>query len=156
VLIGIYFAFLAAFLLGGQIRGAIRDVGCPLLLGLAVALQSHVWWLGLIVAVTSNAMHLGYGSWDPNNDSKPSWLALLTKDRQGAFIRCLWGLIVSLSIGIPLMIAGALNPAMMFLYIGVAGLVGYGVSKLRLWVYPTDVLVASSLYWIVFFVRSQL
>jgi len=153
VLIGIYAVFLAAYVAGGQLKGWIRDVGCPILLGLAVALQSHNWWLPLLIVGTANAIRLGYGAYDPEHDDKPSWLALLTKDRQGSFIRCLWGQIVALAIGIPLMIAGALNPALMFLYIGIAGAVGYGVSKLRLWVYPTDVLVASSLYWIVFFVK---
>lgn len=76
-----------------------RDVLVP------VTLTLYYWftcnfWAGLLTGGFANSIRIGYGSWDPEHDSKPSFLAKVTKDREGWIIRGLYGAITSFCIGI--------------------------------------------------------
>jgi hypothetical protein len=48
----------------------------------------------------ANIIRLGYGNYDPEHDDKPSWLASITHDREGCWIRLIYGLITAFLIGI--------------------------------------------------------
>jgi hypothetical protein len=76
-----------------------RDVLVPVLLGLWYAITLK-WWMFLAVGVPANIIRLGYGSYDPENDDKPSFLAKITHDREGCWIRAIYGFITSFIIGL--------------------------------------------------------
>lgn len=76
-----------------------RDVLVPVALGLWYAFTLK-WWMFLAVGGPANIIRLGYGSWDPEHDDKPSLLAKLTHDREGCYIRAIYGFITSLFIGL--------------------------------------------------------
>ena len=76
-----------------------RDILIPVALGLWYAITLR-WWMFFVVGGLSNIIRLGYGNYDPENDDKPSWLASITHDREGCWIRLIYGLITSFLIGI--------------------------------------------------------
>ena len=95
---------LGAFLwrLGGWSRAkwsGFRDVLVPILFGIYHIFAS-TWWVGLLTCGASNSIRIGYGAYDPEHDDKPSWLAKITKDRQGWKIRGIYGAITSFAIGL--------------------------------------------------------
>ena len=53
-----------------------------------------------VVGGLTNIIRMGYGSYDPEHDDKPSWLASITHDREGWIIRGIYGFITSFMIGV--------------------------------------------------------
>lgn len=76
-----------------------RDTLIPILNAGYFLLTANVFLAGAVFLGTSS-IRLGYGAYDPEHDSKPSFLAKLTKDRDGWKIRMLYGGITSFAIGI--------------------------------------------------------
>jgi hypothetical protein len=77
-----------------------RDVLIPIALGLWYAVYLHVWWMVLAVGIPTLIIRLGYGSYDPEHDDKPSFLAKITHDRSGNWIRMIYGVITAALIGL--------------------------------------------------------
>jgi hypothetical protein len=129
--------------LGGQKKKAwCRDILVPALVGTGVSLAGHPW-IGLICGSAFNIIRLGYGNYDPENDPKPSFLAFLTHDRQGAIIRLIYGVVVAAA-GAGALAVAKILPLWGFAgYVVLNGVVGFGVSKLRLPVLPADLLVGA-------------
>jgi len=71
-----------------------RDVLVPIIIG-GYFFFTLNWWVGILTIGTFQIIRMGYGAYDPENDSKPSFLAKITKDREGYIIRGLYGLITS-------------------------------------------------------------
>lgn len=76
-----------------------RDVLIPVALGLWYALTLR-WWMFFAVGGPANIIRMGYGSYDPEHDDKPSWLASITHDREGCWIRAIYGALTSIMIGL--------------------------------------------------------
>lgn len=76
-----------------------RDVLVPVLLSLWYTFTGN-WILGTLVGGFANTIRIGYGAYDPEHDDKPSWLAKITKDREGWKIRMIYGAITSFAIGL--------------------------------------------------------
>ncbi len=76
-----------------------RDVLIPILFGV-YHIFACSWWIGLLTCAGTNTIRIGYGAYDPENDDKPSFLAKITKDREGWKIRGIYGLITAFFIGI--------------------------------------------------------
>ena len=76
-----------------------RDVLVPVALGLWYGITLRCWML-LVVTGLANIIRLGYGSYDPEHDDKPSFLAKITRDREGCYIRAIYGFLTSFVIGI--------------------------------------------------------
>jgi hypothetical protein len=135
--------FVALYVIGGQIKGWLRDIPCPLLLGVYMGFKIGILG-GILTWIGANIMRLGYGNWSPEDDSKPCLLAHLIHDRGGEYIRATWGFLVALGIG------GAYvyythNYIYYFLYIIGNSFIGYAVSKAKLNVFFTDLLVSLSI-----------
>lgn len=75
-----------------------RDVLVPFIMMIYFGVTAG-WWPGFLTGGMANTIRIGYGSWDPEHDDKPSFLAKLTRDREGWRIRMIYGLITSLAIG---------------------------------------------------------
>jgi hypothetical protein len=138
------------WILGGQWRGKIRDVGVPILLGLGVvlAIQDNILnrlLYGILTCGLTNIIRLGYGNYSPQDDPKPSLLAKLTHDRQGWRIRLIWGGFVGAICPIALVFAHYLSLPKYALFCGINALLGFLVSRLRLPVILTDILVSASI-----------
>ena len=157
VKVGIIGVSVVLWYLGGQGRRALRLLPLPLILGLSVA-----WFaktpllakLGLfaLVAAGAQAIRIGYGNYDPEHDTEPSYLARVTHDRQGFIIRTIWGFIVSLAISAPLAAFGVISLPLAALYIMSNCLVNFSVSKFRFNVLLTDILVSAGVMSIIFYV----
>ncbi len=76
-----------------------RDVLIPIMYGIYHIFTCN-WIIGLLTCGASNSIRIGYGAYDPEHDDKPSWLAKITKDREGWRIRGIYGFITSFSIGL--------------------------------------------------------
>jgi len=72
-----------------------RDMLVPIIIG-GYYFFTLKWWVGLLTIGTFQIIRLGYGSYDPEHDDKPSLLAKITKDREGHIVRGLYGLITSI------------------------------------------------------------
>ena len=44
----IFIAIIALWILGGQIKGRIRDIGVPILMGIGIWLATKSWLLGVL------------------------------------------------------------------------------------------------------------
>jgi hypothetical protein len=137
---------------GGQIKGRIRDIPVPVILALALAIQLKTWWLFLALGATFQIIRLGYGNKDPN-DSKPSFLATIIPDYNGWWIRSAWGLLVSTIGALPLVLGHFLGLWAYLGYILLNTVVNFLVTRLRLNVYLTDILVSANIASILFFLR---
>ena len=151
-------AIVALWIVGGQIKGSIRDVGVPLLLGFGIWLDlSGDWMHRIIYAVllvgTYQIIRLGYGNYSPEDDDKPSFLAAITHDRQGYVIRAVWGLLVGLVGTLPLLLGRYIPFSAYALYGLVNALIGYMVSKFKFGVWLTDSLVSLGVGSILFLVN---
>ncbi len=73
-----------------------RVVLIPIILGAAIGLfiKDH-WYVRLLVGLANiaslNIIRIGYGNYDPEHDPKPSFLARITHDRNGWWIRAIAG-----------------------------------------------------------------
>ena len=76
-----------------------RDVLIPIILGAFYAI-TYTWWIGLLVCGATNIIRMGYGVYNPESDKKSSFLAKITKDKEGWKIRGIYGAITSFMIGL--------------------------------------------------------
>lgn len=80
-------------------RSWYRDVLIPVI-------NFFYFWLtmdfltGILTGGATNIIRMGYGAYDPEHDDKPSWLAKITRDRDGWRIRMIYGAITSAMIGL--------------------------------------------------------
>lgn len=58
------------------------------------------WLIGFLTAGATNSIRMGYGAYDPEHDDKPSWLAKITRDREGSIIRGIYGAVTAIAIGL--------------------------------------------------------
>jgi hypothetical protein len=145
----LFFAGIALWILGGQIRGRIRDIGFPIVISTSIWFVTRSWLLGLLVAATAQSIRLGYGNWDPEHDDKPSFLARLIHDRKGNVIRMAYGFICSALIGLPLVLAGQWIMYIIYVVLNT----GIGSLSTKLQVYAMDTLVSAGLGSIIFLVK---
>lgn len=148
---------IACWVAGGQIKGRIRDVPTPIIIGAYFAFK-EVWWLFLALGTTFQMIRLGWGNYSPEDDPNPSFLANITHDRNGWWIRAIWGFLAAGIGALPLIVgkwAGFCDQYMSLLWyaIYVVGntLINFGVSRLRLPVLIADILVAvgiGSIIWL--------
>jgi len=144
--------FAAAYTVGGSLR-RIRVIACPLILGIGVGWVCRDFIAGVLVAGAYNVIRCGYGAWDPQNDPKPSLLALLTHDRGGWWIRAIWGLLVAL-VGAFCLVAGKhLALPLYIAYAAGCAIVGFAGARLRFPVYLMDACVALSIASIILLVK---
>ena len=140
----------ALWILGGQKKGRIRDIGCPIVLGVGVihCLPYGDWLHKIIAGIATIALaqtiRLGYGSYDPENDNKPSFLASITKDRQGFIVRAIWGALVGIVTPLALIFMHYLIFPSYIAYIITNIAINFMVSKLKLPVFWTAVAVANA------------
>lgn len=73
-----------------------RDVLIPLVIGIYASIKTENYILGILLCGSFNIIRIGYGAYDPEHDDKPSWLAKITKDRKGAIIRGIVGVMYGL------------------------------------------------------------
>jgi hypothetical protein len=154
--IGIVGVSAALWIIGGQTRGKIRDIPIPILLGLGIALFSQLspFWrviAGVMTIATGQSIRIGYGALDAINDDRPSYLALVTQDSSGEWVRLLWGAIVSVSISAPLVAFSIISVSLAAVYIVSNCIVNFLVSKLKMGVLITDVLVSAAVMSIIFY-----
>ena len=138
--------------LGGGKRAWARDIIIPVLLSFFIAFYTRTWWM-FFIGFPLQSIKIGYGAYDQEHDDKPSFLAKITKDRQGKWIRLIWGIIVSLSIGSSLFFGGFLAGSLYGIYILINALVNFSVchfSMNREW---TDFLVGSAVCSIIFMIK---
>lgn len=139
----------ACWVIGGQIKGRIRDVPVPIIIGTYFAFKG-VWWLFFALGATYQVIRIGWGNYSPEDDDHPSHLADLTRDRNGWWIRAIWGFLASFIGAFPLVKWGFINAWSYAGYIALNTVVNFLVSRLRLPVLITDILVALALGSIVF------
>ncbi len=141
------------WLLGGQKKGRIRDIGVPVLLAFYFAIF-YKWWLFFAIGATANIIRLGYGNFEEGEDNSAIADFLNTvcgiKDKAGVIIRTIWGVLVGIVLPLPLLIGGYLIWWRYCLYIALNALIGYLVTKLRLPVILADILVATGVCSIIF------
>ena len=132
---------IALWLAGGIKWRKLRIIGVPIVLGLILGLKWGIW-LGIASFITSNAIRLGYGNYEQGE--KNCWLGELTKDHNGWWIRAIWGLIVSIAICLPRVIFKQ-HYFLPIWYIPLNVVVNFGVSRLKLNYWITDILVSASI-----------
>lgn len=145
------------WIIGGQKKGRIRDIFCPVLLGLGLIIylqgdMLHKIIAGMLTAGLANVIRIGYGNYSPEDDDKPSFLAAITKDRKGYIIRLIWGLLVGIITPLALVIMQFLILPAYIAYIVCNVLVNFCVSKLRLPVLIADVCVATTFGSLLFYI----
>lgn len=148
----LYLLCFPLYVAGGQGYRWARVVLIPILLGIATFLATKDVVISILTCATYNMLRFGYGNLDPDNDDKPSFLATLTGDKNGWYIRCLWGLIVSAIGALPLVISPHLGLWTYLIYVAGNGVLSFLVSRLRLYVYVADFIVAAGMCSIVFLI----
>lgn len=126
---------------GGDKDGKIRDIPIPIILAVFTALYLKTWWLALSVSATAQIIRLGYGAYDPVSDPEPSFLGSIIKDRQGKYIRMVWGILVSVLIGSSLFFGGFLTPLNYGLYVLINAGINFSVCHFNMKRFWTDNLV---------------
>lgn len=141
--ISILVGIIVLWVIGGQKKGSIRDVGCTILLGLGIALtvsgdiKDRVI-AGIATIALANIIRIGYGNYSPEDDDKPSFLASITKDRKGYIIRLIWGALVGIVTPIALVVMGLLMLPSYIAYIATNVLVNFSISRLEFAVFWAD------------------
>ena len=104
-------------------RAWYRDVLIPVIIFLYYTLTANVI-IGFLAGGATNSIRMGYGAYDPEHDDKPSWLASITKDREGWKIRGIYAGITSFAIGLfptiynMFFLYGVFTPDVMVRFIG--------------------------------------
>ena len=141
---------------GGGKKAWARDWIIPALAGAYYALKYEPV-LGLAVFGSCQIIRLGYGNYDPIDDPKASLLAKLLKDRNGWWIRALYGQICAIVATIPIMIylIGFQNDLSIlpwhFGFVFAFALGNFLVSRLRLNRLATDLIVGGIFSLIIFY-----
>lgn len=143
------------WLAGGQKLGWLRDGFVPPLLAFGCVWSSTMplmlkFWVFLAVSAGLQAIRTGYGNYSPEDDDKPSFLAGLTHDRNGWWIRGIWGFQASLppALFYALLTQHYVLPAGFVLLNTVVNFWG---CKKKLTVIPMDILVSVTLCTILMF-----
>jgi len=113
-----------------------RMVLIPIILGINVGLYIKDYWyirlaLGLATIASLNIIRIGYGNYDPEHDNKPSFLARITHDRNGWWIRAIAGALYILVGYLPHTLYSH-RWSIYFICAIISSLVGYCVSRFRL------------------------
>lgn len=124
-----------------------RDMLVPILLGFTVMffLPATLLWkiiIGIATCGTLNIIRMGYGNYDPEHDDKPSFLASITHDRGGWWIRGIYGAITSSIGALPLIIYNR-HIYLYIMYIIINIITDFSVSRFKLKVLPCDLIVGS-------------
>jgi hypothetical protein len=139
--------------LGGEIKGRIRDVGVPIILGIytPLFLPFDIFTKIPLIILTIgsfNVIRLGYGNYE-EGDPEQSTLATFIHDKNGWWIRAVWGLIVGIIGPIFIMLyCHRFFPLYFFINV----LINYMVSRLRLNVWIAEPLVGIGVSSIVLYV----
>lgn len=113
-----------------------RVVLIPIILGIGVAwfMKGHLLMraiIGLATIASMNIIRIGYGNYDPEHDNKPSFLAKITHDRGGWWIRAIAGAVYVLIGYLPYAFYSHKWTYYCITAV-ISALVGYCVSKMRL------------------------
>ena len=139
--------------LGGRHNGKMfRRIAIPALLALYCACALKTWWLFFAVGAGLQSLGIGYGNYSPEDDDKPSFLGNITRDRQGCWVRAIWGLLVASMTSLGLLLGGFISLWVYLGYIVLNSITGFLISKLQLPVLLCDLLVGASLASIVLFI----
>lgn len=157
--IGLLIILVGLWVWGGQKKGRIRDIGCPVVLGIALIFKLQGDWMhkviiGIVTIAFAQIIRLGYGSYDPENDDKPSFLASIIKDRQGAIIRLAWGLLVGIFTPIALVYTHSIIIPAYTAYIVCNVATNYSISKFRFPVLWADICVAVAFGSLMFYIKQ--
>lgn len=131
-----------------------RVILIPIILGLGVA-----WFIkgnllmrvivGLTTIASMNIIRIGYGNYDPEHDNKPSFLAKITHDRNGWWIRAIVGALYVLIGYLPYTLYSGRWLFYLFWMVVSAG-TGFCMSRFRLKAKIADfaigIIVASGLF----------
>ena len=137
--------------LGGNKNGKIRDISIPIIIALFTAIYLKVWWMFFAVSAGLQAIRFGYGNYDPEHDDKPSFLASILKDRQGKYIRALWGFIVSVLAGGMVFGFGFTTIWLYKSYVLLNIIINFSVCHFNLKRLPTDILVGAGVSSLILF-----
>lgn len=125
-----------------------RVVLIPVILGISIVLFMHGAWFmrlvtGLATIASMNIIRIGYGNYDPEHDNKPSFLAKITHDRGGWWIRAIAGALYVLIGYLPY----AFYSGRWWFYLLLAAVsagTGFCVCRFRLKAKTTDLIIGST------------
>lgn len=144
------------WILGGQIKGRIRDVPVPIIIALVCAIALNTWWLFLVVGACMQIIRCGYGNYDPDDDKLSHLAQLLAffglKDTDGWWIRLAWGLLVGIVGGLGLFLCYFIGIIDYIVYIAIVSVASFLVSRWRFPVLLTDTLVGASVASLMFLI----
>jgi hypothetical protein len=126
----------------------------PIILGAAIGLfvKDH-WYVRIITGLASiaslNIIRIGYGNYDPEHDNKPSFLARITHDRGGWWIRAIAGALYVLLGYLPYALYSGKWGFYLFWAVVSVG-TGFCVSRLRLKAKAADFSIGSTVAGILF------
>jgi hypothetical protein len=126
-----------------------RVVLIPIILGSTIGffIRDH-WYVRLLAGLAStasfNIIRIGYGNYDPEHDPKPSFLARITHDRNGWWIRAITGALYVLVGYLPYAFYSG-KWWFYFLWMIVSAGTGFCVSRFRLKDKITDFSIGSAL-----------
>ena len=139
---------LVLWYMGGQSWAkwsGFRDVLVPILLGIALMFILPGDWIYRIIAGVGtcaclNVIRTGYGNYEEGE--KNSFLAKITHDKNGWWIRALWGLLVGLVAPIFLVLLHYLSLPKYAIFVCLNALIGFSVSRFRFPVLLADICVS--------------
>lgn len=113
-----------------------RVVLIPIILGLStVWFIKGLWYMRVIVGLATiasmNIIRIGYGNYDPEHDNKPSFLAKITHDKGGWWIRAITGALYVMIGCLPYTFYSQ-RWGIYFIFIIISSLIGYCVSRFKL------------------------
>lgn len=142
---------------GGGKEAWARDILIPIIVGIIVFLRHPIYdaltWENLLLSIamiaSCNIIRLGYGDYDPDHDDVPSLLASITKDKNGWWVRGLWGMIVGVISLIPIIVASYMKkePIMIikcFLFAIGFSILSFIVVRLRSNRLITDIVIGTA------------
>lgn len=141
---------------GGGKNAWARDIVIPIVIGLFFCLK-YGPIVGIFTAGTCQIIRLGYGAYDPYHDDKPSWLASITHDRNGWWIRAISGAIHGFVAPLPIVFYFLFVkhiPQVIFGYVAfivINSLSNFLVSRLKANRLVTDLIVGGVFSLILFF-----
>lgn len=152
--LAILIAICVLWVIGGQGKRRLRLNFVPPLialkcvLGLSCPLLTKIE-LFFALSATFQLIRLGYGNYSPEDDPKPSFLASLTHDRGGWWIRAIWGFLVASLGALPWVICT--HHWLIYLaYVLGNSILNFLVSRLKPPVLLTDILVSAGLASLIF------
>lgn len=135
-----------------------RIVLIPLILGAFIPFLIPATWLTrllhfLIITACFQTVRLGYGNYSPEDDPKPSFLAQITHDRGGWWIRAIYALIVAGTGGFALFMCHYIGICLFLGYVAFNVVLDFLVVRLRFKVLLCDLLIGAGFASILFALR---